>query len=303
MGDQTLDETNKDSGRSNSRRTGIIVVVVVLALAAGGFGAWFAFLRPTGVQRADVERLDKQRGIVDRSMNLYDPLLEEFTARYTNVVAEEEGDQEKELVFTRESDVIKRESAANTGRLDAMAASPVAQEPEIAEAFRRFKDQYVAVIAYNDQRLINTANITRSVGGPCAPLHRDLNVSGGDYAQAYVKTADSCLLALAGAKDKADADTVQLLQGIEGIVKGQRDKQQEVLDATDDLGRLAKSTTAGVALLDINDALNKVRTTYEDAVKASSTKLVDDANAANAELERVLKSRLDQFKASGQEGK
>lgn len=292
-----------ESGRGSSRRTGIIVVAVVLALVAGGFGAWFAFLRPTGVQRADVERLDKQRGIVDSSMNLYDPLLEEFTARYTNVVAEEEDEQAKEQVFNRESDLIKRESAANTGRLDAMAASPVTQEAEIAEAFRRFKDQYGAVIAYNDQRLINTANITRSVGGPCARLHKDLNVSGGNYAQEYVTTADSCLLALAGAKDKADADTVQLLGGIEEVIKGQRAKQQEVLDATDDLARLAKRTTAGVALLEINEALNKVRTTYEEAVKASSTKLVDDANASNAELERLLKARLATFDAAGQEGK
>ncbi|GGJ19303.1 hypothetical protein GCM10010052_15830 [Paenarthrobacter histidinolovorans] len=292
-----------ESGRGSSRRTGIIVVAVVLALVAGGFGAWFAFLRPTGVQRADVERLDKQRGIVDSSMNLYDPLLEEFTARYTNVVAEEEDEQAKEQVLNRESDLIKRESAANTGRLDAMAASPVTQEAEIAEAFRRFKDQYGAVIAYNDQRLINTANITRSVGGPCAPLHKDLNVSGGNYAQEYVTTADSCLLALAGAKDKADADAVQLLGGIEEVIKGQRAKQQEVLDATDDLARLAKRTTAGVALLEINEALNKVRTTYEEAVKASSTKLVDDANASNAELERLLKARLATFDAAGQEGK
>jgi len=292
-----------ESGRGSSRRTGIIVVAVVLALVAGGFAAWFAFLRPTGVQRADVERLDKQRGIVDSSMNLYDPLLEEFTARYTNVVAEEEDEQAKEQVLNRESDLIKRESAANTGRLDAMAASPMTQEAEIAEAFRRFKDQYGAVIAYNDQRLINTANITRSVGGPCAPLHKDLNVSGGNYAQEYVTTADSCLLALAGAKDKADADTVQLLGGIEEVIKGQRAKQQEVLDATDDLARLAKRTTAGVALLEINEALNKVRTTYEEAVKASSTKLVDDANASNAELERLLKARLATFDAAGQEGK
>ncbi|MFK4640332.1 hypothetical protein [Paenarthrobacter histidinolovorans] len=298
-----MEETTVESGRGSSRRTGIIVVAVVLALVAGGFGAWFTFFRPTGVQRADVERLDKQRGIVDSSMNLYDPLLEEFTARYTNVVAEEEDEQAKEQVFNRESDLIKRESAANTGRLDAMAASPVTQEAEIAEAFRRFKDQYGAVIAYNDQRLINTANITRSVGGPCAPLHKDLNVSGGNYAQEYVTTADSCLLALAGAKDKADADTVQLLGGIEEVIKGQRAKQQEVLDATDDLARLAKRTTAGVALLEINEALNKVRTTYEEAVKASSTKLVDDANASNAELERLLKARLATFDAAGKEGK
>lgn len=298
-----MEETTQESERGSSRRTGIIVVAVVIALVAGGFGAWFAFFRPAGVQRADVERLDKQRSIVDRSMNLYDPLLEEFTARYTNVVAEEEGDQEKEKVFNQESDLIKRESAANTSRLDAMADSPVTQEAEIDEAFRRFQDHYGAVTAYNDQRLINTANITRSVGGPCAPLHKDLNVSVGNYAQDYVKTADSCLLALASAKDTADTDTKQLLQGIEGVVTGQRAKQQEVLDATDDFARLAKRTTAGLALLDINDALDKVRTTYEAAVKASSTKVVDDANASNAELERVLKSRLDQFEAAGQEGK
>ncbi|MFC8039098.1 hypothetical protein ACFUOZ_07065 [Paenarthrobacter sp. NPDC057355] len=298
-----MDETSIKPANGSSRRTTLIVMIVALALVAGGFGTWFALFRPSGVQRADVERLDKQRGIVDNSMNLYDPLLQEFTARYTNVVAEVDDDQEKDLVLNQESDLIKRESEANTGRLDAMANSPVVQEDGVTAAFQKFKENYGAVIAYSDQQLINTANITGSVGGPCAPLHRDLNVSGANYSADYVKTADACLEALASAKDKADEETVALLTGIEGVVKGQRDKQQEVLNQTEPLARLAKSTTAGVALLDINDALNKVRTTYEDAVKAKSTKLVEDANSSNAELERVLKTRLESFDAAAREGK
>ncbi|MFJ4228313.1 hypothetical protein ACIPYV_12200 [Paenarthrobacter nicotinovorans] len=298
-----MDETSVKAGSGKSRRTTLIVVIVAIALVAGGFGTWFALFRPTGVQRADVERLDKQRGIVDNSMNLYDPLLQEFTARYTNVVAQADEDQEKDQVLNQESELVKRESEANTSRLNAMAASPVVKEDSVAAAFQQFKENYAAVIAYSDQQLINTANITRSVGGPCAPLHKDLNVAGENYSADYVKTADACLEALAAAKDKADEETVALLTGIEGVVRGQRDKQQEVLNQTEPLARLAKSTTAGVALLDINDALNKVRTTYEDAVKAKSTKLVEDANSSNAGLERALKSRLQSFDATGHEGK
>ncbi|MGP0223462.1 hypothetical protein [Paenarthrobacter sp. NCHU4564] len=299
---KTVDATQQPVGKTR-RRTPIIIVVVALVLAAGGLGTWWALSRPEGAQRADVARLDKQRVIVDTSMNLYDPLVQDFTARYTNVVSESADEQEKETVLQQETERLQRESRTNRARLDQMAESPALGDGSLADAFNRFKEHYGAVVDYNDQRITNTANITRSVGGPCAPLHADLNVTSPTYAEDYVKTADACLGALADAKDTSDPATVELLTGIEGVIKGQRDKQQEVLDATSELERLAKRTTAGVALLDINDALGKVRTTYETAVKESSTKLVDEANSSNEELGRVLKERLDRFDAAGQEGK
>ncbi|MFJ4028218.1 hypothetical protein ACIPWF_12650 [Paenarthrobacter sp. NPDC089989] len=287
--------------QKTNRRTPIIVAVVALALVVGGLGAWFVLSRPAGVQRADVLRLDKQRAIVDNSMNIYDPLVQEFTARYTSAVSTDA--DEVGQVLQQQRDVLARESATNKNRLEAMAGSPALQESEVKDAVGKFKDKYGAVVAYNDQRLTNTANITQSVGGACAPLHRDLNIGSETYAKDYVSTADACLAALSDAKNGSDADTSTLLTAFEGVIRGQRDKQQEVLDAKDDFERAAKRTLAAIAMLDINDALDKPRAEYENAVKQASTTVVNEANESNANLERVLKERLERFDAAGQEGK
>jgi hypothetical protein len=279
-----------------------MAVIVALVAAAAGIGAWLFFARPAGAQRADVLRFDKERAIVDNSMNLYDPLIQDFTARYSNVIAENAGEQEENAVLNHEGDLLKRESAANTARLDRMAESPALQDAAVSDAFGKFQEKYRAVVAYNDQRIINTANITRSVGGPCGPLHTELNVRSENYAADYVKTADACLKALADAKDGTDAETNRLLTAVEGVIKAQRDRQQEVLDAGEGLARLAKSTAAAAAMLGINEPLNKARTDYEAAVKEQSTKVVTEANAANQELEKALKSRLEQFEATAKDG-
>ncbi|AMB42400.1 MULTISPECIES: hypothetical protein [Paenarthrobacter] len=290
-----------EQARGKGRRNVIIVVVVALVAAALGIGAWWYFSRPADVQRADVVRFDKERSIVDNSMNLYDPLVQEFTARYTNV---SKGDalEEQDAVLKREADLLQRESAANMAKLDRMAESPALQDPAVSDAFGKFKEKYGAVVAYNDQRIINTASITRSVGGPCGPLHTELNLQSENYSAEYVKVADACLKAIAEAKDGTDAETNKLLTAVEGVIKGQRDKQQEVLDADEDLVRIAKRTLAAAAMLGINEPLNKARTEYEAAVKEKSTKVVADANAANQELEKVLKSRLEQFEAASGDG-
>lgn len=288
--------------RGKGRRSVIVVVIVALVATAAGIGAWLFFSRPAGIQRADVVRLDRERSILDNSMNLYDPLTQHFTARYTNVISEDAGEQEQDAVLKREGEVLKRESAANMARLDRMAESPALQDPAVSDAFGKFREKYGAVVAYNDQRIINTAHITRSVGGPCGPLHTELNVRSENYAADYVKTADACLKALAEAKDGADAETKQLLTAIEDVIKGQRDKQQEVLDAEEGLARLAKSTAAAAAMLGINEPLNKARTEYEASVKEKSTKVVADANTSNQELEKALKSRLEQFEAAAKDG-
>ncbi|MGA8791171.1 MAG: hypothetical protein WB535_19685 [Paenarthrobacter sp.] len=302
MGEKTLDEA-AETGRRKSRRTIIIAAVVAAVVLAGGLGTWFALSRPAGVQRADVVRLDKERVILDNSMNLYDPLFNQFSLRYSSVMTEKAGQQEKDQVLNRDGERLKRETRTNLDRLERMGSSPAVREQEIGEAYNRFKEQYSAVISFNDQLVINTSNINESIGGPCAPLHSTLNVGGESYSEDYVKGADACLAAIATAKDGTDAETTELLTAVEGVIRGQRDKQQEVLDAKDDLERLAKRTLAGVAMLDINDALAKAETTYESSAKEKYNQLVTNANDSNKAFESALKKRTDQFDAAGKDGK
>ncbi|AFR27903.1 hypothetical protein ARUE_c09810 [Arthrobacter sp. Rue61a] len=303
MGDESLEETLSAPGKGRSRRTVILVAAVVVAMVAAGLGTWFALSRPAEPGRADVVRLDKHRVIVDNSMNLYDPLVQQFSGRYSNAISEKAGQPEEEKVLNQDRERIVRESQVNRDRLQQMAESPALQDQEVAESFKRFKDQYGAVIAYNDQLVVNTTNIYRSVGGPCAALHSSLNVASETYAQEYVKSADECLAALGTAKDGADAETTTLLSDVEAVIRGQRDKQQEVLDSKDTFERLSKSTIAGLALLDINDAFAKAQTTYETATKDKYTKIIESANSSNSEFEGVLKKSLEQFDAASGEGK
>ncbi len=303
MGDKNLEETISEPGRGGSKRTAIIVVAIVIALVAAGLGTWFALSRSAGPGRADVFRLDKQRVIVDNSMNLYDPLVQQFSGRYSNAISERAGQAEEDKVLSQDRERIVRESQANRDRLEHMAVSPAMQDQEVAESFNRFKDQYGAVIAYNDQLVVNTSNIYRSVGGPCAALHSSLNVASESYAQDYVKSADECLAALNTAKEGADAETTTLLTDVEAVIRGQRDKQQEVLNSKDTFERLSKSTLAGIALLDINDAFAKAQTTYETATKDKYSKIIESANSSNSEFEGVLKKSLEQFDAASGEGK
>ncbi|MFJ6538050.1 hypothetical protein ACIQH5_17650 [Paenarthrobacter sp. NPDC091711] len=298
-----MEETISAPPRARSRRTVIIVVAVVAALVAAGLGTWFALSRPAETGRADVVRLDKHRMMVDNSMNLYDPLVEQFSGRYSNAISGKAGQSEEEKVLSQDRERIVRESQANRDRLQHMAESPVLKDQEVAESFNRFKDQYGAVIAYNDQLLINTTNIYRSVGGPCAALHSSLNVSSESYAQDYVKSADECLAALVTAKDGADAETTTLLTEVEAVIRGQRDKQQEVLNSKDNFERLSKSMLAGLALLDINDAFAKAQTTYETATKDKYSKIIESANSSNSDFEGVLKKSLEKFDAASGEGK
>lgn len=302
MGEKTLD-TAAEPGPRKSRRAVIIAAVVAAVVLAGGLGTWFALSRPAGVQRADVVRLDKERVILDNSMNLYDPLFNQFSLRYSSVMTEKAGQQEKDQVLNRDGERLKRETRTNLDRLERMGSSPAVQEQEIGEAYNRFKEQYSAVISFNDQLVINTSNINESIGGPCAPLHSTLNVGAESYSEDYVKGADACLAAIATAKDGTDAETTELLTAVEGVIRGQRDKQQEVLDAKDDLERLAKRTLAGVAMLDINDALAKAETTYESSAKEKYNQLVTNANDSNKAFESALKKRTDQFDAAGKDGK
>lgn len=285
-------ETNAESPKRTTRHLEIIAISLIAALFIV-FGIWFANSRPADSEGSDLVQLDNQRVILDNSMNLYDPLVNRFSTRYTDAFAEGAPDEDKQEVLDQETTRLKRESGINRDRLQRMESSPALKEQEVADAFSEFKREYGAVIAYNDQLAINLANIARSVGGPCASLHSKLNAGGGQYAQEYIKSADECLTALSSAQEGSDGETAALLSGVEDLIRKQRDSQQKVVDGKDAVEIFAARTQALLAMLDINKTLTEAQTKYESDVKAKYTEIINKANTSNAEFERILKDSLE----------
>lgn len=269
--------------------------IIAISLIAALFivlGIWFAVSRTAGTERSDLIRLDNQRAIVDSSMNLYDPLVNKFSSRYSDVYLEEASDEDKQDVYDQETGRLKRESRVNLDRLRRMESSPALQKQEVANAFSEFKREYGAVIAYNDQMVINLTNIHRSVGGSCTSLH-SMNIRAKEYAEEYVKAADGCLAALSSAKEGSDQETTELLSVPETLVQKQRVNAQAVVDSKDSFEHWAKSTLSAIALLDINKPLAEAQTKYEADVKAKYSGLIEKANKSNTEFERILKDSLE----------
>lgn len=269
--------------------------IIAISLIAALFivlGIWFAVSRTAGTERSDLIHLDNQRAIVDSSMNLYDPLVNKFSSRYSDVYLEEASDEDKQDVYDQETGRLKRESRVNLDRLRRMESSPALQKQEVANAFSEFKREYGAVIAYNDQMVINLTNIHRSVGGSCTSLH-SMNIRAKEYAEEYVKAADGCLAALSSAKEGSDQETTELLSVPETLVQKQRVNAQAVVDSKDSFEHWAKSTLSAIALLDINKPLAEAQTKYEADVKAKYSGLIEKANKSNTEFERILKDSLE----------
>lgn len=274
-------------------RMRIIAISVIAALVIAALGIWFAGSRTAGSEGSDLVHLNNQRVILDNSMNLYDPLVNKFSTRYTDAVAEEASDEDRQKILDEETGRLKRESSVNLDRLQRMESSPALKKQEVADAFSEFKREYGAVIAYNDQLAVNLANITKSVGGPCAAIHTKLNVAGEKYAEEYVGVADKCLAALSSAKEGSDEETTKLLSDVEALIQKQQGSAQAVVDSEDGFDRSVAGIFAGLALLDINKPLTEAQTKYEADVKAKYTEIINRANKSNAEFERILKNSLE----------
>ena len=298
VGDMGL-ATNGELQQRPSWRMRIIAISLIAVLFIA-LGVWFAVSRTAGTERSDLVHLNNQRAIVDNSMNLYDPLVNKFSTRYTNAFSVEASDQAKQQVFDEETGRLKRESGINLDRLQRMESSPALHNQEVADAFNVFKREYGAVITYNDQLVTNLANIARSIGGACSSIHSKLNVSGEKYAEEYVKAADGCLAALSSAKEGSDQETTKLLSDVETIIKKQRDSAQTVVESKDGFERSAARIRSALALLEINKPLNEAQAKYESDVKAKYAAIIENANKSNTELERILKDSLE---PAGQETK
>ena len=282
-----------------------IVAVSVIAVLCIALGVWFAGVSVAGSQtggreRQDLVHLNNQRAIVDNSMNLYEPLVNNFFARYTAAFSEEASDQHKQQVFDEETGRLQRESAINRDRLKRMEQSPALSKQEVADAFKVFKQEYGAVVAYNEQRVTGMAAIARSIGGACASIHSKFNVNTDKYAEEYVKAADGCLAALSSGKEGSDQETTKLLTEVETVISTQRGTAQKVIDSKTSFERSGNRILSGLALLDINKPLNEAQTKYEADVKAKYSALIEKANKSNAEFELILKESIE---PAGQETK
>ncbi|MDI3213273.1 hypothetical protein [Arthrobacter sp. AL12] len=290
-------DTHGELQQRPSRRMRVIAISLAAVLLIA-LGAWFAGSRMAGTERSDLVHLNNQRAIVANSMNLYEPLVNKFTTRYTTAFSDEISDEGKQRAFDEETGRLKNESRINLDRLQRMDSSPALHKQEVADAFNEFKRAYSAVIAYNDQLVINSTGITRSVGGACSSIHSKLNVSGEKYAEEYVKAADGCLAALSSAKEGSGQETTKLLSAVEGIIQKQRDSAQKVVGSTGEFERSAASIESALALLEINKPLNDAQRTYEADVLMKQTEVVEKANKSNTEFERILKDSLE---SAGQE--
>lgn len=277
-----------------------IVAISVIAVLCIALGVWFAGPRMAGTERQDLVRLNNQRAIVDNSMNLYEPLVNKFAARYTNAFSIEASDQDKQRVFDEETGRLQREASINRDRLQRMESSPALSKQEVADAFKVFQQEYGAVVAYNEQRVIDQAAIARSIGGACASIHSKFNVNSENYAGEYVKAADGCLAALSSGKEGSGLETTKLLSDVETVISKQRGTAQKVVESKDRFERNIARIESGLALLDINKPLNEAQTKYEADVKAKYSTIIEKANKSNAELERILKESLE---SAGQETK
>jgi hypothetical protein len=297
-GNMSLD-TNGESQRRPAWRIRILAISVIAVLCIA-LGVWFAGSRMAGTERQGLVRLNNQRAIVDTSMNLYKPLVNKFSDRYTDAFSIEASDQDKQRVFDEETGRLEREARINHDRLMRMEQSPALRKQEVADAFKVFQQEYAAVVAYNEQRVTDQAAIARSIGGACASIHSKFNVSGENYAEEYVKAADGCLSALASGKEGSGEETTKLLSDVETVISKQRGTAQKVVESKDRFDRSMARIESGLALLDINKPLSEAQTKYETDVNAKYSGLIEKANKSNAEFERILKESLE---LAGQETK
>ena len=288
------------TGRPSVNRKNIkIVIAVLLAIIGSGAVVVFAMNALRQPETADFKKFDTQRQIVDSSMNVYIPLFDGFVSEYLNLHVEERADDEKTAFKEQSLEVFETEQRANEAHLKSMASSVALKEPAVKSAFESFESKYSAVVDYYAQRTKNVANITESVAGPCARMSR-LNVSKESFASDYTAAADTCMQALTTAKKTSDPTTSALLSDVEALIKTRRDKFEEII-GTEGFEKNARTMIAIVELLDINADVTRAQDSYQAKAQAEYSRLVKDANEANAALTKALQGFIAARSTKGSE--
>lgn len=237
-------------------------------------------------ETADFKRLDLQRQAVDTSMNVYGPLLADYSGEYANAFNEDRSSDEQTALKERHAELLKMERTANIERLDTMRSSVALKKSEIKSAFQEYEAAYRAVVEYYDRYAANLAIMTETVAGKC-DLNSDLNVASASIAEDYTKAADACLSALSSAKKTSDEPTKKMLSSVEKLVKTRRDAFSKAI-GKEGLEGSATKISALASLLSVNSELKPIQSQYQADVKAEYTELVNRANDSNNALKKAL---------------
>ncbi|MFI5491766.1 hypothetical protein [Actinoplanes sp. NPDC051859] len=273
------------------KKSWIIAAAVVLVVGGGLVAVKLRqsdSAEPRPVVLANPPQLDAERRALDMSMNIYSPVTDRFSIEYGTAFAEERPPAETAAIKAGVADVMERERLVNTGRLQYMETSVAALgDPAVKDAFTTFKQRYGAVVDYYAQYRIDAANVTESVAGPCAKLAQ-VNFAKKSFATDYTQAADSCLAALAAAKQSSSPTATTLLTDVEGLVQKRRVSFEKAIGG-EGARQTAANITALLTLLDVNEDLKVIQTRYETTEKTLYAKLVNDANSANEAFGAALK--------------
>lgn len=269
-------------------RTRLLIISAVSIAVLALLGVWF-LVSPKPTQN-DFVHFDNQRKILDKSIESYNYMLEDFSAVYLEEYREKRSDQDKKLVLDQASERFYQEAQLSRDRLGQMEASPVSSNDEVKAKFVEFKKNYESALNFYDARLTANANIISAINGSCAELSKQ-NFGKTSFPRAYVKTADLCLTDLANAKKNVtQKPALTLLTSVEKLVRERRDKFDEV-KADDFEGNAAK--IEGILLLvDINFQVKKFQTQYAADSKAEYSSFATKVNNSVTELREVTQKQM-----------
>lgn len=269
-------------------RKKLLIVGSLMIIITAFLGLWL-LLSPKPSQN-DYVHLDNQRKILDKSIESYNYMLEDFSADYLTQYLEKRSDDDKKSVLNLGVKRFDQEAELSRERLSQMQSSPASSNDMVQPKFADFKKNYESALNYYDARLITNAFVISSINGSCAELSKQ-NFGKSSFPQAYVKVADECLADLAEAKKNVtQKPAITLLSSVEKLVKERRDKLNEVQGDNFE-GNVAK--IEGILLiLDINSQVKEFQTKYAAESQAEYTSLATKVNKSVSELKKVTQKQM-----------
>lgn len=260
---------------------GVVAIAAMIMLFAA------ASAKPT---QNDFVHFDNQRKVLDKSIESYNYMFDDFSTQYSAAFTEKRSDEHKKQLRDETTDLFKQEAELSRQRLNRMESSLATKDELVKAKFAEFKNNYESALDYYDEQLATATNVIGGIGGSCSELSK-LNVAKKSYPQDYVKKADSCLAQLSDTKKLSNhKPAVTLLTNVENLVQERRDKMNEIKG--DDFASIAAKIQGLLLLLDINPLVEQYQTQYTADVKADYNILAAKVNGSVTELERATKQQI-----------
>lgn len=279
---------------------GVVVALVVIA------SAWILIARATAEpEQVDFKHFENQRQVLDLSLEVYTPLLANFSTDYGDAFMNKLDDEAKADILASAEQQFDEEARLSQKRLVNMESSLALKDQAVKEEFTDFAEAHNQVADYYKNNLLAMAAVVRALQGPCSVL-KDLRVSDPNYAKNYVNTADKCFDSIKTAREDADKKTNKLLDELEKMFKKQQDLSKEFIKKekqnTND-GTLSEESVAEfraefsqlMGLLGINKTVEKLKTEYQVAASEEYNKLAKKMNLASQELKQATEKQLNDY--------